>query len=116
MDGFFVWALVMVGVTTIVTQSKLFRPWRLRWACWTSRSIARPDGNIRMPTLWSTFFDCPMCIGFWAGLCASAFFGWGVAPEIPHGVLFRWVADGCASSAVCWVTYVVLHYLGSGKL
>lgn len=100
-----IWALVMVGFTTIVTQSKLLLPLRSRWVKW----------HQRRPVLM-LFFNCPMCIGFWAGFGSSAIFKWGVSPPLPYHVAIQWIADGLASSAICWITYVVLYHLGAGKL
>jgi hypothetical protein len=112
-----VWALVMIGFTTIVTQSKLFGPLRIKWVRWTSRVELSPsEGRLRVPTLWSTFFQCPLCVGFWAGFLASAVWRWGIAPTFPYSVVFQWVANGLASSATCWISYVFLHSLGAGKL
>ena len=95
-----VWALVVMGVTTIITQSSLLFPIR-EWS----------ENRFR-----STFLSCSMCVGFWVGIVASSVFKLGVAPELPYWTGFRWLADGCASSMACWTAYVVLRALGADRL
>ncbi len=92
------WLATVIGVTTIITQSKLLFPMR-EWL-----------ETLRWERLRSDFLSCPMCVGFWVGFVSSAVFKWGVAPELPYWVGFRWIADGCISSAACWYTYVVAKW------
>lgn len=89
------WALIVFGLTTIITQSKLFRPVR--------RLFQEVTG--------STFLQCPMCIGFWAGV------GLALVRITPiDSTLWGAFLSGCASSAVCWIGYVVLVRLGAKDL
>lgn len=111
MTQLLIWVLVVTGCTTIITQSSLFFPLRE----WLERS-----------RLQSTYLSCPMCVGFAVGFVASALFKYSVVPPLtywlgcqvlaPYWVIFQWVANGCASSMVCWTVYVGLKALGSDKL
>ena len=91
------WFLIVVGCTTILTQSSLFFPVRER---------------LEKSRLKTTFLSCPMCVGFWVGLVASAAFGLGISPMMPYWAGFQWIADGCASSLASWGTYLVLRRFG----
>lgn len=108
------WALAAAGVTIIVTQSSLFLPLRTFLKRWEY-----PGKLIK----------CPMCFGFWTGVLLSlvglslvristavagvsvpaALGPWTLAPTWPWW-LAAWV-DGAASSALCWITHVVLSFL-----
>jgi len=85
------WALTVIGITTIITQSSLFAP------------IRRGFENVTR----SKFLRCPMCCGFWVGFGLSLFLRQDV---------YTAFLSGCASSAVNWITYVVLVRLGSNDL
>jgi hypothetical protein len=87
------WALVVFGLTTIITQSKLFAPIR--------RGFKNGTG--------SKFIECPMCVGFWVG------FGLSIFPGLSLGghLLVRWLTDGFASSGLNWLLYVILVRLGA---
>lgn len=83
------WALIVYGVTLIVTEGKLFAP-------------VRALAERRSP--WAgTLLGCPMCFGWWVGALVSLL-GWSPSAvglggwPLPLRVLF----DGAASSAVCW--------------
>jgi hypothetical protein len=94
------WALVIHGVTQIVTVSRLFAP--LRAAA---------------PWPWlSGLLKCPMCTGFWVGFVASTL---GLGPIQAIG-MWPWpmaaIADGAAASAVAYAVHVVQVALGSESL
>lgn len=109
-----VWALVVLGLTIIVTQSTLFKP--LRRIC-----------------PWK-LLCCPMCFGFWVGALLSFFMGISISPQLPYVAgwdclahpawsKMAWVRvplycvfDGCAASALNWIVYVVLEKLGARDL
>jgi hypothetical protein len=91
------WALTVVGLTTIITQSRLFAPIR--------RAVEFKIG--------SKFLYCPMCIGFWVGLGLS-FFQFGCCST--RYWLLTHLADGCASSGANWIVYIALVKLGAHEL
>lgn len=91
------WALAVFGFTTIVTQSSLL--------AWVRRLFRRATR--------SRFLECPMCVGFWAGVLSSIL-GW-TPVALPSSVMTTLVA-GFASSGICWIGYVVLVHLGCKDL
>lgn len=96
------WAIVW-GATMIVTQSSLFVPFRIRCA--------------RLNPWLGTLVICPMCMGFWVGVAASFLRLRGPAEALaaPWPVWAKAWADGCASSAVCWLSHVVLGHLAEHR-
>ena len=94
-----VWALVVHGLTQIVTVSRIARP-------------------IRESLLGSKFYvlHCPMCFGWWVG------FGLSLAGLSPLAGLVSWpialraLADGWAASAVAWAAHVALARIGANDL
>lgn len=96
---FLCWWAVVWGATMISTQSTLFAPFRRRSA----------QLNIWLGTL----VICPMCTGFWVGVAASFLHLHGPAEALasPWPVWAKAWADGCASSALCWFSHVVLGHL-----
>ena len=94
--------LVAHGVTLLVTESKIAEPLR--------------RGTARRSAFLGALVHCPMCFGFWAGVLLS------LASWSPSGALlgFGWpwraLADGAASSAVCWGAYVLERAAGSDWL
>lgn len=90
------WALAVIGLTTIITQSKLFAPVR----------------QVFELAVRSRFLHCPMCVGFWVGLGLSLLhFGC-----CPGPLWLRPVFDGWASSGLNWIVFVILVRLGSKSL
>ncbi len=98
--------LAGVGMTLIVTKSKLFEP--LRNAV-LARSI-----------WWATLIGCPMCFGFWAGIF------WGLVTHallpLPSG-LHAWLAAsadvfgaGCSVSLLSWFMFLAHHKLGGDEI
>jgi hypothetical protein len=85
------WALIVFGVTLVVTFSKIAAPIR---------------------RLWPTFLHCPLCVGWWVGL-GLGLLHLGPAPTtLPMAP----VADAFASSALCWSWHVILIRLGADRL
>ena len=100
------WALTVVGLTTIITQSSLFAPLR--------QGFQRLTG--------SKFLGCPMCVGFWVGFGLSVVSSTFSVTGSQNWELGTWnmllcsIVDGWASSGVCWITYVLLVKAGSKLL
>ena len=88
------WALIVFGVTLVVTFSKIAAPIR---------------------KIWPALLHCPLCFGWWVGLGLGYIMQLGPAPSswpLPLAAL----ADAFASSAVCWTWHVVLVRLGADEL
>ena len=87
------WALIVFGVTLVVTFSKIAAPIR---------------------KIWPAMLHCPLCFGWWAGL-ALGLVHLGPAPAswplVPAAI-----ADAFASSALCWTWHVILARLGASDL
>ena len=84
------WALLVYGVTLIVTEGKLFAPLR--------------DFVARRSPWAGTLLGCPMCFGWWVGAFVSVL-GWSpsaVAGPAIWPLPLRALVDGAASSAVGW--------------
>lgn len=93
------WALIVFGITLVVTGSSLFRPFR---------ESLRP-GKLQ------TLFRCPLCFGWWVGLVLALVTHMGPAPAA-WPLWMAALADAFASSAVCWTWHVVLVRLGADEL
>jgi hypothetical protein len=94
-----VFLLACYGVTTIVTQGRIFAPVRAAIA-----RISEPAGH---------WIRCPMCFSVPVGI------GWALLELFPPTGAARWVdvaAAGAVSSGFCWVTRVVMHRLGEDDL
>ena len=96
---FFCWWAIVWGATMISTQSTLFSGFRSR--------------SIRMSQWLGTLVICPMCTGFWVGVaaCLLGLSGPSSALSPSWPIWARAWADGCASSALCWLSHVVLGHL-----
>lgn len=94
------WALVVHGLTQIITVSKIARPLRL---------LAAP-----VPLL-GEWIRCAMCFGFWAGIALSLA-GFGLLRAIGFGRAASAFGDGCAASALAYAAHVVQVRLGSDKV
>ena len=55
--NFIVWALAVIGISTIVTQSTIFRPIRER--------LGKLNKHLK------TFLECSYCFSFWAAIATS---------------------------------------------
>lgn len=94
-----VWALVVHGITQIVTVARIARPIRAA-----------------APAPLGALLSCPMCFGFWVGV------GLSLAGLSPSHAWVTWplfaeaVADGAAASAVAWAAHVTLARLGALEL
>jgi hypothetical protein len=96
-----VWMLVSYGATMIVAESKIMSPLR---------------GHFHCESTMGRFVRCPMCVGFWIGVLLSlSHFGLTATVTSPTWP-WRHLFDGFASSAWCWIVYVVLRRLGSREL
>jgi hypothetical protein len=93
------WALITFGITLVVTGSSLFKPFR---------------ASLR-PGFFQKLLSCPMCFGWWTGAGLELVMRFGPAPE-PWPLWMAALADGFASSAVCWTWHVVLVRLGADEL
>ena len=83
--NFIVWALTVVGVTVIVTQSQILSPIRMRLS-----KLNRYLG------LW---INCAFCFSFWAAMGVS------LLTQVMTGNLFL---DGCLGSGLWfYITYGV---------
>lgn len=97
------WALPCLGCTLIITCSTLLYPFRV-WMLKRHRKL----GELAV---------CPMCVGFWVGVVASAL-GLSMLDPMAYGthhpalLLF---GDGLASAWVNWAAYITLCALGQGK-
>jgi len=75
----FLWVFTVLGITTIVTQSTLLLPFRMK---------------IQTINSWlGTLFSCNLCFSFWASLLVSLFLG-----SISGNLFF----DGCIGTGVLW--------------
>jgi hypothetical protein len=90
------WALVVHGVTQIVTVSRIARP--IREAA---------------PSSLRALLSCAMCFGFWVGFMLSLAGLGPVRQVVGWPVAASALLDGAASSAVAWAAHVVLARLGA---
>jgi hypothetical protein len=88
------WALVVFGVTLVVTFSKIAAPIR---------------------KIWPAMLHCPLCFGWWVGLFFGAVGRVGPAPD-SWPLWAAALTDAFASSALCWTWHVVLVRLGADEL
>lgn len=73
-----IFILSTIGLTTIVTQSKLFKPFR--------------EYSLK----YTTLFKCTLCFGFWSGL---------IIYFLPKSLEF--IKYGLISSIVCYLFYLL---------
>lgn len=86
--------MVSFGITAILSKGSIFEGFRRMWT-----------EKLRHFKPWKslhTFFHCPLCIGFWAGLIVSIFW------KSPTGSFFL---DGCIASGASWFIMMVEYYL-----
>jgi len=97
------WSLALYGAVLIVTGSRIAEPLRRR-------------GKALSPLL-GYFLGCPMCMGFWVA-AALSLLGLSLVIRCDDALspFVRVVLDGCAGSATCWSTHVVLARLGAEDL
>ena len=76
--NFLTWALIVVGITAIVTRGSIFR--------WFRNFFDKVD-----------FLACPLCVGFWAGIFVEC------PMRLAANPAWNVVLSGLASSAICWV-------------
>jgi hypothetical protein len=101
MTHLLIWALVVWGMTSILTRGRIFRPVRDRFA---------PG------TFLGDFVRCDQCVGLWVGLGLSLGLGFGAVRMV--GVLEKAlplglssVMDGVAASAVCAAAGTLTDYV-----
>ena len=70
--------LATIGFTTIVTKSKIVKPFR----DWVEK--------------YTTLFQCPTCFGFWSGL---------ILYMLPDNLEF--IKYGFASSFICYLSFLL---------
>lgn len=91
--------LACYGVTTIVTQGRIFAGARAAIA-----KVSEPAGH---------WIRCPMCSSVPVGV------GWALAGLFPPADAVRGVelaAAGAVSSGFCWAMRVIMHRLGEDEL
>lgn len=91
--------------TLILTQSLLFRPWRL-W-------LAEPVGTrTHRSRFFAILFGCPMCLGFWVG----AF--WALVGLRPHVLAapLEIAALAFVGSGLSWFAYLAHRKRGGSVL
>lgn len=86
MMSVFLFSMISFGITTIVTQSKIFK-WLRDWA----ESIN---------DYWSSVFRCPLCFGFWCGIFLSLILFSPTLTFIGGNVFMTTFFDGCLSSGI----------------
>lgn len=94
--------LVLYGLTTIITQSKIFEP---------IREIAYAIND-----WFGEFMECPMCVGFWAGFVGGFLFYdeqflLEIFPNMTtFPILMTMFAYGLYSSGINWMLYVTINF------
>lgn len=86
MMNVFLFSIISFGITTIITQSKIFK-WLRDW----TESINE---------YWSSVFRCPLCCGFWCGIFLSVVLFSPTATFIGGNVLITTFFDGCFSAGI----------------
>jgi hypothetical protein len=86
--------MVAFGITAILNKGSIFEGLRRTW-------LEKLKGFKPWKSL-HTFFFCPLCIGFWAGIVVSVFW------KSPTGNIFF---DGCLASGASWFIMMVEYYL-----
>jgi len=94
-----IYLLINIGITIIITQSKLFKPIR-NYFCKIS------------PNFLGVLIGCTLCLGFWSGVFTSLFF---LSPTLMVNPLV-WkflypIFDGAISSIVCFTFYLLIKPL-----
>jgi hypothetical protein len=64
-----IYSLLVWGITSVLTQGRIFRAFRDRF---------------ELETLAGDFVRCPQCVGWWVGLLLSLSLRLGVAQELPQ--------------------------------
>lgn len=97
MINIILYSLISYGVTTIVTQSKIFK-WLRDWF----------EG---ISPYWSSLVRCPMCFGFWCGVFLSLVLFSPTLTFIGGNILISAFFDGCLSSGLNHILYAIHHKL-----
>lgn len=84
--------MITFGITAVISKGSLFESLRRNW--YEKLKGFKPWKSLH------TFFFCPLCIGFWAGIVVS--YSWAS----PSGNIFF---DGCIASGMSWLI-MMLEY------
>ena len=95
-----VWAMVVYGLTLILTTSSLFAGAR--------RHL------LRIHPMLGALARCPMCLGFWVGAAGALMPSLRVVDTgfLPCDLIL----SGAASSGWCWMVHVVMTRMGQNDL
>ena len=99
MINLLIFLLVNIGATTIITQSKLFKPLRNLF-CKIS------------PNFLGVLIGCSMCTSFWTGVFTSLLFFSPTLMINPSLSIFLYpLFDGFMSSVTCYTFYLLIKPL-----
>jgi hypothetical protein len=86
--------LISFGVTAIITKGSIFEGFRRFW--YEKLRGFKPWRSLH------TFFNCPLCVGFWAGLIVSL---------CGQGITGNFFFDGCIASGTSWFIMLLEYFL-----
>ena len=99
MLNFIIYLMINIGLTMIVTQSKLFKPIREIFC------------KIN-PNFLGVLFSCSMCFGTWSGILTSLiFYSPALSVNSYLNVFLYPILDGFISSVTCYVFYLLIKPL-----
>lgn len=91
--------MINIGITIIITQSKLFNPIRI-FFCKIN------------PNFLGILISCSLCTGFWSGVFTSLLFFSPTLMINPSTFLFfKLLFDGSISSIACFTFYLLIKPL-----
>lgn len=97
MINLFLFGVISFGITTIVTQSKIFK-WLRDWA----------EG---ISPYWSSLVRCSLCFGFWCGIFLSLALFSPTFTFIGGNFLITTFMDGCLSAGINQMLFALHHKL-----
>ena len=89
-----IFVMITFGITAIISKGSIFEGVRRNWY-----------EKLRDFKYWKslhTFFFCPLCIGFWAGVLVAYFW-----VSITGNLFF----DGCLASGAAWFIMMIEYSL-----
>lgn len=98
-------ALAAPTSTLVLTQSILFRPWRL----WLAEPTATQPYRSKF---FAVLFGCPMCLGWWVGAFWALI---GLRPDVLAAPL-EVFALAFAGSGLAWFLYLAHRHYGGHVL